>query len=132
MHLSWRQKIDHILWGNPAPETLVHLLIRICEVANPCLFLLPSSHASPFSITEHQNYFGIDESLGPVAVSVRREKVEDPKEKEGPQFNYRVVFRTSEVLGAVASALGWTLVTAWVVSYSVLLLLSMLIKHQLR
>ncbi|KAI4555610.1 hypothetical protein MJG53_019300 [Ovis ammon polii x Ovis aries] len=43
---------------------------------------------------EHQNYFGIDESLGPVAVSVRREKVEDPKEKEGPQFNYRVVFRT--------------------------------------
>ncbi|KAI4550335.1 hypothetical protein MJT46_019061 [Ovis ammon polii x Ovis aries] len=47
---------------------------------------------------EHQNYFGIDESLGPVAVSVRREKVEDPKEKEGPQFNYRVVFRTSESL----------------------------------
>ncbi|XP_040098672.1 signal-induced proliferation-associated 1-like protein 2 isoform X1 [Oryx dammah] len=46
---------------------------------------------------EHQNYFGIDESLGPVAVSVRREKVEDPKEKEGPQFNYRVVFRTSEL-----------------------------------
>lgn len=35
-----------------------------------------------------------------MAVSVRREKVEDPKEKEGSQFNYRVVFRTSEVLGA--------------------------------
>lgn len=69
-----------------------------CKI--PVLFLLPSSHASTFSITEHQNYFGIDESLGPVAVSVRREKVEDPKEKEGPQFNYRVVFRTSEVLGA--------------------------------
>ncbi|XP_059571425.1 signal-induced proliferation-associated 1-like protein 2 isoform X3 [Alligator mississippiensis] len=46
---------------------------------------------------EHQNYFGIDESLGPVAVSIRREKVEDPKEKEGSQFNYRVVFRTSEL-----------------------------------
>ncbi|MXQ92084.1 hypothetical protein E5288_WYG009857 [Bos mutus] len=46
---------------------------------------------------EHQNYFGIDENLGPVAVSVRREKVEDPKEKEGSQFNYRVVFRTSEL-----------------------------------
>ncbi|KAJ7416603.1 hypothetical protein WISP_70114 [Willisornis vidua] len=46
---------------------------------------------------EHQNYFGIDESLGPVAVSIRREKVEDAKEKEGSQFNYRIVFRTSEL-----------------------------------
>nr|XP_045005266.1 signal-induced proliferation-associated 1-like protein 2 isoform X2 [Jaculus jaculus] len=46
---------------------------------------------------EHQNYFGLDENLGPVAVSIRREKVEDPKEKEGSQFNYRVAFRTSEL-----------------------------------
>ncbi|XP_045443002.1 signal-induced proliferation-associated 1-like protein 2 isoform X2 [Pipistrellus kuhlii] len=46
---------------------------------------------------EHQNYFGIDEHLGPVAVSIRREKVEDAKEKEGSQFNYRVAFRTSEL-----------------------------------
>lgn len=34
-----------------------------------------------------------------MAVSIRREKVEDPKEKEGSQFNYRVAFRTSEVRG---------------------------------
>ena len=27
------------------------------------------------SITEHQNWFGIDETLGPVAISIRREKV---------------------------------------------------------
>ncbi|XP_049723860.1 signal-induced proliferation-associated 1-like protein 2 isoform X1 [Elephas maximus indicus] len=46
---------------------------------------------------EHQNYFGIDENLGPVAISIRREKVEDAKEKEGSQFNYRVAFRTSEL-----------------------------------
>ncbi|XP_061480486.1 signal-induced proliferation-associated 1-like protein 2 isoform X5 [Rhineura floridana] len=46
---------------------------------------------------EHQNYFGVDENLGPVAVSIRREKFEDAKEKEGSQFNYRVVFRTSEL-----------------------------------
>ncbi|XP_059533642.1 signal-induced proliferation-associated 1-like protein 2 isoform X1 [Myotis daubentonii] len=46
---------------------------------------------------EHQNYFGIDEHLGPVAVSIRREKVEDAKEKEASQFNYRVAFRTSEL-----------------------------------
>ncbi|ELK05078.1 Signal-induced proliferation-associated 1-like protein 2 [Pteropus alecto] len=46
---------------------------------------------------EHQNFFGIDENLGPVAVSIRREKVEDAREREGSQFNYRVAFRTSEL-----------------------------------
>uniref|UniRef100_A0A670Z3F4 Signal induced proliferation associated 1 like 2 n=1 Tax=Pseudonaja textilis TaxID=8673 RepID=A0A670Z3F4_PSETE len=46
---------------------------------------------------EHQNYFGTDENLGPVAVSIRREKFEEGKEKEGSQFNHRIVFRTSEL-----------------------------------
>ncbi|KAJ8378837.1 hypothetical protein AAFF_G00234060 [Aldrovandia affinis] len=46
---------------------------------------------------EHQNYFGVDENLGPVAVSVRREKLDEGKEKEGAQYNYRVTFRTSEL-----------------------------------
>ncbi|KAJ8264210.1 hypothetical protein GJAV_G00146490 [Gymnothorax javanicus] len=46
---------------------------------------------------EHQNYFGVDENLGPVAVSIRREKVDDGKDKEGAQYNYRVCFRTSEL-----------------------------------
>ncbi|KAM9365374.1 signal-induced proliferation-associated 1-like protein 2 isoform 3-T4 [Pholidichthys leucotaenia] len=46
---------------------------------------------------EHQNYFGVDDNLGPVAVSVRREKLDDGKEKEGMQYNYRVTFRTSQL-----------------------------------
>ncbi|XP_053314461.1 signal-induced proliferation-associated 1-like protein 2 isoform X2 [Spea bombifrons] len=46
---------------------------------------------------EHQNYFGIDDNLGPVAVSIRREKVDDVREKEGSSFNYRIAFRTSEL-----------------------------------
>ncbi|XP_058880364.1 signal-induced proliferation-associated 1-like protein 2 isoform X5 [Acipenser ruthenus] len=46
---------------------------------------------------EHQNYFGVDENLGPVAVSIRREKLEDGKEKDGVQYNYRITFRTSEL-----------------------------------
>uniref|UniRef100_H2ULQ9 Signal induced proliferation associated 1 like 1 n=1 Tax=Takifugu rubripes TaxID=31033 RepID=H2ULQ9_TAKRU len=49
-----------------------------------------------FYLREHWNYFGIDESLGPVAVSVRREKLEEDKE-HGQQFNYRLIFRTSEL-----------------------------------
>lgn len=48
------------------------------------------------SSSEHWNYFGIDESLGPVAVSLRREKLEEDKE-HGQQYNYRLIFRTSEV-----------------------------------
>ncbi|KAM8952214.1 signal-induced proliferation-associated 1-like protein 2 isoform 2-T2 [Pelodytes ibericus] len=46
---------------------------------------------------EHQNYFGMDDNLGPVAVSIRREKVEDTREKEASSFNYRIAFRTSEL-----------------------------------
>ncbi|XP_064862447.1 signal-induced proliferation-associated 1-like protein 2 isoform X3 [Oncorhynchus nerka] len=44
---------------------------------------------------DHQNYFGTDENLGPVAVSIRREKLDEGK--EGAQYNYRVTFRTSEL-----------------------------------
>lgn len=49
-------------------------------------------------LPEHQNYFGVDDNLGPVAVSVRRERLDDGKEKEGMQHNYRVTFRTSQVV----------------------------------
>ncbi|KAM8917392.1 signal-induced proliferation-associated 1-like protein 1 isoform 1-T5 [Spinachia spinachia] len=49
-----------------------------------------------FYLREHWNYFGVDEALGPVAVSLRREKLEDEKE-HGQQYNYRLIFRTSEL-----------------------------------
>ncbi|XP_027711011.1 signal-induced proliferation-associated 1-like protein 3 [Vombatus ursinus] len=45
---------------------------------------------------EHVNYFGVDEKLGPVAVSIKREKLEDHKD-HGPQYQYRIIFRTSEL-----------------------------------
>uniref|UniRef100_A0A3P8UI08 Signal induced proliferation associated 1 like 1 n=1 Tax=Cynoglossus semilaevis TaxID=244447 RepID=A0A3P8UI08_CYNSE len=49
-----------------------------------------------FYLNEHWNYFGIDETLGPVAVSLRREKLEEDKD-HGQQYNYRLIFRTSEL-----------------------------------
>ncbi|GAA6213704.1 signal-induced proliferation-associated 1-like protein 1 [Lates japonicus] len=49
-----------------------------------------------FYCSEHWNYFGIDEALGPVAVSLRREKLEEDKE-HCQQYNYRLIFRTSEL-----------------------------------
>ncbi|XP_069494705.1 signal-induced proliferation-associated 1-like protein 1 isoform X4 [Ambystoma mexicanum] len=53
---------------------------------------------------EHWNYFGADENLGPVAVSIKREKIEDAKENV-PQYNYRIIFRTSELMTLRGSVL---------------------------
>ncbi|XP_076314226.1 signal-induced proliferation-associated 1-like protein 1 isoform X2 [Tachypleus tridentatus] len=51
---------------------------------------------------EHQNWFGIDENLGPIAISIRREKVNESTKNGScspsqPQFQYRLIVRTSEV-----------------------------------
>ncbi|XP_036997751.2 signal-induced proliferation-associated 1-like protein 3 isoform X1 [Artibeus jamaicensis] len=46
---------------------------------------------------EHASYFGVDEKLGPVAVSIKREKLEDHKD-HGPQYQYRIIFRTHELI----------------------------------
>ncbi|XP_029028862.1 signal-induced proliferation-associated protein 1 isoform X2 [Betta splendens] len=47
-----------------------------------------------FYMKEHQNFFGIDDRLGPVAISFRREEKEGTS---GAQYNYRIVFRTTEL-----------------------------------
>ncbi|XP_043976655.1 signal-induced proliferation-associated 1-like protein 3 isoform X1 [Gambusia affinis] len=46
---------------------------------------------------DHSNYFGTDDKLGPVAVSIRREKVEDTKDHKD-QYQYRIIVRTSELV----------------------------------
>ncbi|KAM3920566.1 signal-induced proliferation-associated protein 1 isoform 1-T3 [Leptodactylus fuscus] len=43
---------------------------------------------------EHQNFFGNDERLGPVAISLRRDEREGAN---GVQYNYRIIFRTTEL-----------------------------------
>ncbi|PVD26348.1 hypothetical protein C0Q70_14019 [Pomacea canaliculata] len=52
---------------------------------------------------DHQNYFGTDEFLGPIAISVKREKL-DPEERinnlgkaEYGTYQYRIICRTSEL-----------------------------------
>ncbi|KAL2082770.1 hypothetical protein ACEWY4_022588 [Coilia grayii] len=57
-----------------------------------------------FYLREHWNYLGVDETLGPVAVSLRREKLEEHKE-HGQQYQYRVIFRTSELTTLRGAAL---------------------------
>ncbi|KAK3092263.1 hypothetical protein FSP39_000466 [Pinctada imbricata] len=50
---------------------------------------------------EHQSYFGIDETLGPVAISIRKEKLDDRENNIGKaeygHSLYRMIFRTSEL-----------------------------------
>ncbi|XP_072319868.1 signal-induced proliferation-associated 1-like protein 3 [Eucyclogobius newberryi] len=46
---------------------------------------------------EHFNYFGTDDKLGPVAVSIRREKLDDTKDLKD-QYQYRLIVRTSELV----------------------------------
>lgn len=50
--------------------------------------------------SEHQNWFGMDEQLGPVAISIKREKVLQPENQTHSlvQYQYRLVIRTSELL----------------------------------
>lgn len=43
---------------------------------------------------EHQNFFGVDERLGPVAISLRRDERDGV---QGIQYNYRIIFRTTEL-----------------------------------
>uniref|UniRef100_A0A1B0D1P3 Uncharacterized protein n=1 Tax=Phlebotomus papatasi TaxID=29031 RepID=A0A1B0D1P3_PHLPP len=51
---------------------------------------------------KHQNWFGIDEELGPIAISIKREKIpisNNAAENETPPlYQFRVIVRTSELL----------------------------------
>ncbi|XP_063059540.1 signal-induced proliferation-associated protein 1 isoform X2 [Engraulis encrasicolus] len=47
-----------------------------------------------FYMKDHQNFFGVDDRLGPVAISFRREEKEGTS---GAQYNYRIIFRTTEL-----------------------------------
>lgn len=51
--------------------------------------------------SEHQNYFGVDDNLGPVAISIKREKLDERENRLGKSepglYQYRVILRTSEV-----------------------------------
>ncbi|XP_071523885.1 uncharacterized protein [Panulirus ornatus] len=56
---------------------------------------------------EHQNWLGMDDSLGPVAISIRREKVEDASDSAHslPAYQYRVIVRTSELFSCQGTVL---------------------------
>lgn len=85
----------------PRHEVCVSMVLpSVPPPATPLPTLRPASRwdsqLTCFYFSEHANYFGVDEKLGPVAVSIKREKLEDHKD-HGPQYQYRIIFRTREV-----------------------------------
>ncbi|GJQ65090.1 hypothetical protein Trydic_g7238 [Trypoxylus dichotomus] len=50
-----------------------------------------------FKGKDHQNWFGMDEQLGPVAISIRRERI-SIVDNSLMQYQYRLIIRTSELL----------------------------------
>lgn len=67
-----------------------------------------------FLTQEHQNWFGMDEQLGPVAISIRREKlsmgapnttISDATTTKESVYQFRLIVRTSELLTLRGSVL---------------------------
>ncbi|KAK2152234.1 hypothetical protein LSH36_334g01028 [Paralvinella palmiformis] len=58
-----------------------------------------------FNGTDHQNFFGIDDNIGPVAISLKREKLDEKdrelitgkQERGGHCYQYRLIVRTSQL-----------------------------------
>ena len=52
---------------------------------------------------DHQNFFGIDENVGPIAISLKRERIPDEVVEfygimgSAPKYQHRVIVRTSQV-----------------------------------
>ncbi|XP_032083719.1 signal-induced proliferation-associated 1-like protein 3 isoform X1 [Thamnophis elegans] len=78
------------------PQELQRSLSRLKHYSIEHVDLGARYYRDYFSGKEHWNYFGVDEKLGPVAVSIRREKLEDHRDY-GSQYQYRIIFRTSEL-----------------------------------
>lgn len=88
------------LWRAPNLNVLqfaryAHLFLLVTEMRKWQVYNHCSLNFVPLFFTlDHQNFFGVDERLGPVAVSFRREEKEG---SSGSQYNYRIIFRTTEV-----------------------------------
>ncbi|XP_061829023.1 signal-induced proliferation-associated 1-like protein 3 [Nerophis lumbriciformis] len=78
-------------------EQQVTRLDRLKEYSIEHVDLGARYYRNYFHGKEHSNYFGTDEKLGPVAVSIRREKLEDTKDLKD-QYQYRLIVRTSELV----------------------------------
>ncbi len=77
-----------------------------CNLKNVQFKVIVTTHTRP----DHQNFFGVDETLGPVAISLKRERVPpevcdfyniQPSMPNNitmvPKHQWRIIFRTGQV-----------------------------------
>ncbi|XP_051001871.1 signal-induced proliferation-associated protein 1 [Acomys russatus] len=87
----------------PVPPALPNAAVSVLEEPQTRTTAYSLEHADLgagyyrkfFYSKEHQNFFGLDESLGPVAVSLRREEKEGSG--GGTLHSYRVIVRTTQL-----------------------------------
>lgn len=96
--------VKGIQWFFSVSGTTKKLNLGGRKVAWPALgFKLVSVKPSVLLLPEHLNYLGIDEKFGPVALSLKRERLDENSsllksgDSEGNQYQYRIIVRTSEV-----------------------------------
>lgn len=94
--------------------TAVRWKLKQCPYQRPTTLVEGVDHGALYYRTyfhgkEHQNWFGIDEHLGPVAASIRRERIDETEGSSSStssstnslnqqsQYQYRLVIRTSEL-----------------------------------
>uniref|UniRef100_A0A8C9SR76 Signal induced proliferation associated 1 like 3 n=1 Tax=Scleropages formosus TaxID=113540 RepID=A0A8C9SR76_SCLFO len=80
-----------------SPEQQLTRLERLKHYSIELVDLGARYYRDYFHGREHSNYFGTDDKLGPVAVSIRREKLDDTKDLKD-QYQYRVILRTCELV----------------------------------
>ncbi|XP_068246045.1 signal-induced proliferation-associated 1-like protein 1 isoform X1 [Palaemon carinicauda] len=66
-----------------------------------------SFYRNYFVAHEHQNWFGVDDAMGPVAISIRKEKLEDVTDSAHslPTYQYRIIIRTAELYSCQGTVL---------------------------
>ncbi len=70
---------------------------------------------------DHQNFFGIDENIGPIAISLKRERIPDEVVEfygimgSAPKYQHRVIVRTSQVRTCICI---YYMCTCYIVSYT--------------
>ena len=96
--------VKGIQWFFCVSGIIKKLNLRGEKVAWPALgFRLVNVKPSVLFLPEHLNYLGIDEKFGPVALSLKRERLDENSsllksgDSEGNQYQYRIIVRTSEV-----------------------------------
>lgn len=97
----------------PIEETLwthTNCIFQKCELPIESVDYGACYYKQYFYGQEHQNWFGIDEQLGPVAISIMREKINEfnysksqlPQQHgqhlQIPHYQFRIIIRTSELL----------------------------------